>query len=348
MKIKHASLEEATEKVAKFQQDLDVVYKAMFENYELHEKKLANLPQVARDRFIQSGSMRSMAQIVLTNLTYRVMYLSLPKSSRDDNDEQQSTRSMNKEWQAKKGLTTPQFVKYSRYKIDMLIPLVEDLVKETMDRWNEYEKLSTERVLTPQEILQEFKNLYLNSTTSIVHAGLTQDNWWNTLIKVTYTNKGDFAEGGPLRKFYGACEFKGLQVMFDFREPGAQIVLLDDFVQSPSYSNWRVLTKDDFLSAPDRTIEVTLNSQWQPDNCVVIIQDADDSDVISCEEPSSSPPGILDVDKTLTILGKKVIQTYRPAIIDSNVGRSEINLCLGGNSLVQAKLIVNTTAQPSE
>lgn len=352
MKSKHTSIAEATAKVAKLQQDLEPIYNAMFNDHERHEKALTSLPQVAYDRFIQSGAMRSMAQLVLTDLTYRVEYLSLLKSPRNDDEKQKSIRTMNKQWQAESGLSPAQFCKYSQYKIDSLLPLAEDLVKLTVEKWTEYEALSTERPLTPQEILQQFKAQYFNSATSIVRVELTKDNWNNTLIKAIYTNKGALAEGGALRSFYGANKFKDLEVYFEFREPGSQLVLLGDKVQSAFYSNLRTVTKDDFLTAPDRTVEVTLGSQWLPDNCVAIIQDAHDQDVITFSEPSSQPPGILSVETTLEIMGKKVAKAYRPAIIDSNVGRSEIEVwisnagraSLGGNSLIRAKLIVSTVS----
>lgn len=139
----HTKLKKAAAKAGKLQKKLDVIHDAMFKDHLEHEEALTGLPQVARDRFIQSGSMRSMAQIVLTYLTYRIEYLSLPKSSRKDDEAQVETRKMNKKLLKKTGLSKADFRKYSRYKIDVLLPLAQDLVKETMKNWKEYQEYSS-------------------------------------------------------------------------------------------------------------------------------------------------------------------------------------------------------------
>jgi hypothetical protein len=135
---KKTSIKQATKKVNKLQKDLDIVHKAMFEDHKQHEEVLSNLPQVARDRFIQSGAMRSMAQIALTDLTYSVMYFSLPKSSRKDDGGRKVARKVNKQLQKKLGLSATQFKKYLQHKIDTLLPLAKFLAKETMRNWKEY------------------------------------------------------------------------------------------------------------------------------------------------------------------------------------------------------------------
>ncbi len=145
MKYKHTDIKEAEQKVARLQKDLDPMHDAFFGDDRLKSDALFALPQKACVKYLQVGALRQEAQRLVTTLIYRVRYLTLPRNPDKDNDEQKDTRLRNDKWRTEMGMSTKQFRKYSRYEIDVLLPLATESVKETKKRWSAYKALTKKK-----------------------------------------------------------------------------------------------------------------------------------------------------------------------------------------------------------
>ncbi|MBX9772161.1 MAG: hypothetical protein K2X29_12365 [Candidatus Obscuribacterales bacterium] len=145
MKYKHTKINEAAQKVAQLQKDLDPMHDAFFGLDKLKSNALFALPQKACVKYLQVGALRQEAQRLVTTLIYRVRYLTLPRNPDKDNDEQKDTRLRNDKWRTEMGMSTKQFRKYSRYEIDVLLPLATESVKETKKRWSAYKALTKKK-----------------------------------------------------------------------------------------------------------------------------------------------------------------------------------------------------------
>jgi len=153
MKFKHTTTEEASKKVNELQELLDPIYPLYFGENRPDEKALAALPQSARDKYMQLSAYRASAQKLVTNLVYRLLYFSLPDNPEEDTDNQAYTRRWNKEWRIEMGMSVPRFRTYSQYKIDILLPLATDAVKDAAECWEQYNSLLTEAQAAPDKNL---------------------------------------------------------------------------------------------------------------------------------------------------------------------------------------------------
>jgi hypothetical protein len=143
MKYTHTSLAEATQKTEELQQALDGPIYDLFFGPEKLESVRSSLSQRALEKAAQLGALRAQAQRLVTTLIYRVEYLSLPRNAQDDNEKQKETRQQNNKWRVEEGMSASQLRRYSRYSIDILLPLATEAVDETNKKWEEFKALLT-------------------------------------------------------------------------------------------------------------------------------------------------------------------------------------------------------------